>query len=73
MIEELDPDVVVFVERDVSFARSGRGSPKESAERARALSDFNTREPYDNFDMIVERIQEVVRMSEEKAKEVITE
>jgi len=71
VITELDPDVVVFVERDVSPVRSGRGSPKEGAEQARALSDFNTREPYDNFDMIIERIQEVIHMSEEKAKELI--
>lgn len=73
VIAEIDPDVVVFVERDEFPSGSGRGSPKESAERARSLSDFNTREPYDNFDMIVERIQEVIQMSEEKAKELITQ
>jgi molybdopterin-guanine dinucleotide biosynthesis protein len=72
-LETLSPDVLIFVEGEADFAAAGRGSPKESAVRIRARADFTTSEPFDNFDLIVDRIEEVIQMSEDKARKLITE
>lgn len=72
-IREIDPDVVVFIERGVRPGIAGRGSPKESAIQARAAADFITHEPFDNFDLIVDRIREVIQMSEDRARELVSE
>jgi|GEM_PF-340289 len=71
VIDEIDPDLILFVEGFAQRDATGRGSPKETADRVRVQADFITQEPFHNLDLIVERILEVMAMSEEKARELI--
>ncbi|MCK4546184.1 MAG: molybdopterin-guanine dinucleotide biosynthesis protein MobB [Candidatus Eisenbacteria sp.] len=72
-VESLDPEIVVFVEGEADSTAAGRGSPKDQSLRIRFRADFVTSEPFDNFDLILDRIKEVMDMSEDRARELIKE
>jgi molybdopterin-guanine dinucleotide biosynthesis protein len=72
-IERMDPDIIIFVEGEADARAAGRGSPKDRSLSIRVRADFVTSEPFDNFDIIVDRIKEVIQMSEDKVRELIQE
>jgi molybdopterin-guanine dinucleotide biosynthesis protein len=71
-VRMMDPAVVIFVEGEADPNAAGRGSPKEGALEIRARADYITSEPFENLNQMVSGIREVIGMSEEQARELIT-